>query len=533
MKPVFKIETLTGAVLDHTITDEADNIYCKSVATDAIGHFVFSVPTRKGGSYYYDDVALFDKVKIYLGYDSVPASPTFIGRINNISAPLSVGSGYMRTISGLDQGEVLLRRFKRDKLWDAIGASTIVTELATDLSLGAGEITADATAVTLEVETKSYFDLLRAISDYWFSAGVQIKKDFFVDVDNNLVWKTRPIRTTGVESFTVGNILSYEVKRDVDPVKNDFVIYGAKERTEPADTDGWTEPASDPPPGWTALTGTMSREAVMVRKGTYSVECGDAGDTVDFYYSFGKLKDFEKLAFWARAAPISVNTQYIRILCPDTSNYYQTTASFTSGAFGFDQYDIGASQVYDADSNPSGIWTATGSPRWYNMQGVEFYLVLNDVPAWLVVDGAFCFTLGRYSGTATDATSISSCGQRDYEQTDDKLHSNSDCEKRAETLLYQLKDPPTQIELVVAGNTNVLLGDRLSITIPAEDISAANYDVISVEHSLSGQAKRFVTKVTMVNSANVRQAILDHPLKRMGDLNRQIRGLSRKEQTLS
>jgi len=276
MNPVFKIETLTGAVLDHTIIDEADNIYCKSAATDAIGHFVFSVPTRKGGSYYYDDVALFDKVKIYLGYDSVPANPNFIGRINNISAPLNTGSGYIRTISGFDQGEILKRRFKRNKYYSAVGASTIVTEWANDLGLGTGNITADATAVTLDVESKTYFDLLRWISDYWFSAGVQIKKDFFVDVDNNLVWKTRPIRTTGVESFTVGpHIKSYVVSRDVDPVKNQIYVYGNagekgvpgdEGRTDPIDKDAYTENDST---GWTTTFGTIVWLAAAPAVGTF------------------------------------------------------------------------------------------------------------------------------------------------------------------------------------------------------------------------------------------------------------------------
>jgi len=97
-KPVYKIETLTGAVLDHTITEEGCLIHTKEILTDNIGIFSFSLPAKKADYQYYDIVA-GDIAKIYLGYGTVPATPTFIGKI---FTPVGVmdDSGFNRTFAG-------------------------------------------------------------------------------------------------------------------------------------------------------------------------------------------------------------------------------------------------------------------------------------------------------------------------------------------------------------------------------------------------------------------------------------------------
>ena len=98
---------------------------------------------------------------------------------------------------------------------------------------------------------------------------------------------------------------------------------------------------------------------------------------------------------------------------------------------------------------------------------------------------------------------IRDSGVRELIYVDDNLLSESDCQRRGETLLYQMKDPPIQIEIVTPGNPNILIGDRLTITIPAENINNENFDVIAVEHTFPP----FITTVTMVNSVNTRKAL--------------------------
>lgn len=529
--PISKIEVWepgAGSAL-YIITDKQISLYSKEVVTDAIGNFSFAVPTKKNGSYEYTDIDLFDKVKIWYGYNSLEGDPIFVGRIGKISAPLSVQGGYIRQISGLSQGEILLRRFKKNKYYNAIAASTIVTDWATDLSLGTGNITADATSVTLEVRTKSYFDLLRFISDYWASAGSQIKKDFYVNVDNDLVWKTRPFRTAGVDSFTVGqNIIHYAVTRKSDQIKNEIAVYGSAEKPVPADKDSWTDSLTD----WSASAGTLYLGTPPI-VGTYTIRCytgaGAATTTFKRVIPRQTIRNISTVSFWKQFYGV-ISSAKFRLLAPDTSNYFEADLGTTGGGTQeFKSFGLGPNQEYDAASNPNGVWTKVGSPNWWDIQGIQFHVVhtTND---WNDHIDGFYFYAERWESTANDATSQTNYGQRDLEVTDDKLHSDSDCQKRAETLLYQLKDPPTQIELTVPGNTNLLVGDRLQMTIAAEGIDAVSYDVISVEHAFS--VSGFMTKAILVNTANIRQAISTKPIQVMADLHRFFRKFALDEKEL-
>jgi len=530
-KPVYQIETWTVAVKDHTITSDAISVYSKEIVTDGVGHFNFVVPTKKNGDYYYDDIALNDKVKIWYGYDSVSGNPDFIGKVGAISAPLSTASGYVRQISGLSQGEILLRRFKKNKFYTGTNASVIVTEWANDLSLGTGDITADTNQPDIEVRTKSYFELLRFISDYWIDGANQIKKDFYVDIDNDLVWKTRPFRSgSSVETFTVGkNIIHYNVTQKVEQVKNDIVVYGEATKPLPSNKDNYTEPASSPPPGWSASSGTVDRDNTAPQVGTYSVRGDDNGtQTSTFKYDLPRItiRDINRLLFWHRinvAAPV---TKVVRLHAPDNANYFEATMVGGVGAYAFDDLSLGPGAVYHATENPNGTWIVTGSPNWWDIEFIEFSVVWPNPNRTVDIDGLW-FYPDRWSGTATDAGSITSYGQRDLEITDDKLHSDSECQQRAETVLFQRKDHPTQIDLTVLGNTNVLIGDRLSMTIPAEGISAVNFDVISVEHSFSSQG--FITKAVMVNSANIREPIASTPLRSLIKARRRLSELATDE----
>jgi hypothetical protein len=86
------------------------------------------------------------------------------------------------------------------------------------------------------------------------------------------------------------------------------------------------------------------------------------------------------------------------------------------------------------------------------------------------------------------------------------LNSNAECESRANTFLYQLKDAPKQAEVMVNGTNNILVGDRIPLTILSEGISADNFDVIQVENFMVNEG--WTTKATMVNSYNIRKPLV-------------------------
>lgn len=472
--------------------------------TTNVGRFSFSLPTKFGTLYKYNDVAVFDKVKIWLDYGTVPVDPLFAGRILRINAPLATETGYVRVFKGRDLSEVLLRRFKRDKAWVSTGASTIVTELANDLSLGTGEITADATSVNLTVETEPYFDVLQRISDY-YDVGGSVLKDFFVDISNNLRWKTRPLRTVGVETLAVGdNIETCDPTYDVDLVYNKIRVYGEAGTFKPPDQDAsWTENTTD----WTADTGENLRADVPKQVGTYAIYCytGNLADTVDFYRTITStnIRFINELRFYifldtgaATADPCDV-----RLHAPDASNYFKASLGNSAG-WTFKTLQLGASNMYDADKNPNGDWTAVGSANWWDIRKIQFIVTYPIDDQETAVDGMY-FVPDRYVYTAEDGTSQTDYGIRDFEHFDDHLTSNSDCEKRAKTFLYQLKDLVTRLDVTTPGNPNILIGDRLSMTIPAENISAENFDVVSVTHMLNKMIG-FKTLCSMVNTANTR-----------------------------
>ena len=525
-RPVGRVEVWApgGGSALYTIND-AVGIYYKELITDGIGNFNFACYSHKdfSGTYTYPNINLGDTVKIWLNYDTIVGDPNFIGVVTKRSGPILTETGWLRRIAGLSQGEILLRRFKTNKYYTGVGASTIVTEWATDLSLGTGDITVDATPVTLEVRTKTYFDLLREISDYWYDAGTQIKKDFWVDLNGDLVWKTRPFRTTGVESFSMSDFLADPlVERELDAVKNNIIVYGVAEKPIPADKDAWTDSLDD----WSASAGTLSLGAPPI-VGANTIKCytGGAADTCTFKRVIPRqtIRTLSTVYFWKAFFGV-ISTAQFRLLAPDTSNYFEADlGTVGAGTQEFKTFALGPNNEYHATANPDGVWTKTGTPNWWDIQGIQFHVVHTTNDWYDHVDGCY-FYPERWSGTATDATSQTLYEQRDVEVTDDKLHSDGDCQKRAETLLYQLKDPPIQVTINVQGNDNVLPGDRLTVTIPSEAITAQPYDVLAVENLFD--LENWVTTATMVNSANWRVPL---QLRQHIEMRRRLRELSMDE----
>ena len=112
---------------------------------------------------------------------------------------------------------------------------------------------------------------------------------------------------------------------------------------------------------------------------------------------------------------------------------------------------------------------------------------------------------------------------------DDALQSTNQCEARAKTLLYQRKDPTTQVEISTTGNTNVLVGDRLTFVLPRESVNGS-FDVTVVEHTLN--PKGFFTKLTALGlsptaDADGRYTVSQTPIDEISRLKTVVRALSR------
>jgi hypothetical protein len=614
----IKIELYdTADVLQYTLINQVLSAHVHDTLTSDIGSFNFTLPTTGQTGHPYAPVTVWWKAKIYMGYGTLTNKDLLMtGKILKTIGPLDTGQGYIRTFQGKDLGEILERRQKTNTRWQNLDASTIATiDIATDLGIyNPYKAEADTTLETITVRTEQYLDYLKKVSDYW-DAGGSVQKDFFVDPEGDLMWKSRPIRTattstsgtadsgntittvdaerteaddywngcfisyetgtnaglsrlitdfhngtntidhdafpavvdggdtytiTGVETPTLGlNIKSYTVTRDIMPIKNNITVYGAPTATLPLDRDTWSELLdynADTVDEWTCSSGVLTADAVAPIEGTYWIRCAsDAGTkfaTFKVEIPRVTVRDASYLRFWHRIQISNCNIAIVRLYAPNSTNYFQTHSNLqvVAGQY-YNNLSIGDEAVYDADENPTGVWddahdggAGLGNPNWWDIR--EIYFSFRDAGAGMIagIDRMY-FYPDRWVYSASDLTGGGSSGvlygQRDAEFTDENLLSATECETRAKTLLYQLKDPAVRLDMTLKqGTSNLKKGDRLPITVPAEGLSAASFDVVSVDYDwgLDG----FETGFSAVDSVNSR--ILP-PLTTTGSLVRQIKYL--------
>ncbi len=501
----------TSDVLTHTITEDVLEAAVTPTLTDAIGKFSFMLPGKKTHSYVYNDIGNNYKAKIFLGYGTLGAGDLqLVGKILHIDSTKGEKGGFYRVFSGKDFGEILERRLETNKRYENLGASTIVAvNIATELGIyDAAKIEADTTAETVTIRTESFLNYLKKVSDYWYDGSTKVQKDFYVDVEEGLVWKSRPHRTSGVETLTASgvnaNILSYRLTYDITPVKNSITVYGAPTTFLPQNQDDYTENLTN----WTATYGTLQLSTTK-KLGTYAIGCqGPGGGSPNYDMLFQRsiprtvIRDINTVRFWHQFL-VQPSTAYFRLLAPDTSNYFQADLDWGLG-WHFNSFGMGPTQIYDAVSNPNGVWTKVGSPNWWDIQGIQFYRNGADASDdWTLID-AFYFAPDRWVGTGENGTSQNVYGLREAEFTDDNLLSESECQKRAETLALQLGDRTLALEVATVGNTNIKIGDRCPVTLPADNVSAVNFDVVSVTHSFLRKPQALRTRASLIYGADTR-----------------------------
>jgi hypothetical protein len=489
--PNCKIEVYdTTGTLSQTITDDIIECNTKDIWTSGVGTFNFTLPAIKDFTAVYNDIGNNYKVKIYFGYDG-SYTHLFSGKI--LPFTTTVADNALRVFEGKALGEILERRFKYNKRWQATEADDIAAEVASDLGL-TSDLDTDTTSETITVRTESYFSLMQKISDYWISAGTKLQKDFGVDKNAVLQWHDRPIRTgINVEALTYGTGTAncfdkYTLKYDILPVKNKVTVYGAAKAPYPLNMDDWTDALTS----WTPIAGTMALHSTTPKEGTYWIKCtaDNTSHIADFYRVIPRvyLRDINKLRFWHWLSPTgTVDVSQVILYAPDASNAFTSRVGAISAATGMHWNDLslGESAEYDADENPTGIWERYGSSNWMDINGVEFLFHENGgtpgVNMPCMVDKLF-FYPERWSAVAEDITSQNSYGLREAEYTDESLLSEAECLTRAETLLYQLKDRLLRLDFTVPGNTNILVGDRAPFTLPPDGLVAVDFDYVSVEN---------------------------------------------------
>ncbi len=457
-----------------------------------------------------------DRVKVWYGWASgdLTGDPDFMGKILQVGGK----SGRYAILRGKPNGEILSRRIKSRNIWIGAQADDIAANVATDLSLGSSLIATDTTTVTLLEDTETYADILRKLSDYWYSAGTQVKKDYYVTVNNDLFWQSRPYRTSGVETLTYGeNFVDYNFVKDGTNIKNALAVYGSLTpfnsqdenvygRKYPQDGDDWTYGAV-----WTAVDGTATSGSSSPKVGSTYTHFINTSSPYNIYayatlpvvVHVEGINGYSVLEFFGRRHDTGYG--YIRLFAPNGSHYFQKdniSFSDSNDVWKFHRYSLGKTNEYNADSNPNG-WTTFGDPSWDELTYFNVECDTISSGGYVDLDG-LCFNFGRWKyAPLSDATSVSNYDECDHVIVDDTLTSDADCEKRAQTILFQTKDPVNRLEPVVKGTNNILLGDRLTITLPPENIFAQYYYVTGVENQLDSNG--WTTTPTLSSTVNTRR----------------------------
>jgi hypothetical protein len=388
-QPLYKI-TISDKDdnLTYTITDGVVRFKTHVGVNDDSGSFEITLPSVSGNTVLYPALEVSDIIRIWIGWDGNYdiGDPDFMGTTYQITGTLKDGQA-LKVIRGKSNSDILQRRIKARKVYIGIDAHTIVDELATDLGLGTSEIAADTTDITLTQDSETYADILKKISDYWYSAGSQVQKDYFVDSSFNLVWKARPIRTVGVETLTVGeNLFEYTVLKDRTNLKNAIGVYGALTpfnpkddgitgRKSPINGDSYTHGS-----GWTAIAGSIAANSTSPKIGS---DCTRFSNNTAPYHMEGYLtlptpinveglSGYSVLEFYSRRYGFNGDIS-LQLWAPDSSNYFATT--YNSGSVDdawspIRRYALGANNEYNAVTNPTGQWTKNGNASWDNITSI-------------------------------------------------------------------------------------------------------------------------------------------------------------------
>lgn len=499
----------------YDLTNVAESFDIQTTLND-VGTYVVTLPMLSGiSTYKYMGIALNDDIFIYLTDNgTLPANPNFGGKITKIAG--AAQNSVLRTFYCKDYAEVLEHRYKT-KYYGSIAANTVATEVATECGLGTGSIGTETGVITENFDGISYKELLARISDYWVTGSTMIQKDWKVDYLKNLVWTNRPMSTAlgrTVETVTYGsNMANPIVYRDIESIKNYINVYGNQSRTEPdgaVNSDAWTETADH----WDLIQGyTLATDTDHV-KGSYSIKAQTQSlsppVTLDFKYYpqvnvyCGERKDgFNNIHFKIKCTDNTPALIYFSVIC--------THETFYTGINGLPEFTMGEWSEFNLPVGPNTTswWIPTVDSNMWNEPVIALEWksqVFSGGTATLTtqIDDLY-FGNGHFKSPVTSNTaSINAYGQRELVQVDDKLLSDAECLNRQSSVLLQQKDPVIRINFVTPLNLNIQTGDRLTLTLPFENITSQPFDVVQVHHTIKSK-QGALTNVSATSVVNTRK----------------------------
>lgn len=419
-------------------------------------------------------------------------------RVEAVKYESTPTENYLR-VSGRCWGERLFRRLVT-KTYKNKKGEEIIKDLL-DYYVGLSHVrdstelveNTDTTYTKLEYQDTPAFDILKYIASSADKQGV-IGFDFRVAPDGKFEFFPRNSKTSPV-SLT-DKIEVSEYRRDIHSIRNKIYVYGAAAKKLPTDAneDGLTESLSD----WTS-NGVLTLDGWHVTEDgqtkyadSYSI-CGSntSGNEIWLHRNFTSIKfnckeGFKQIRFWLNWTRVESGTPSAAKLrlCTNVNNYFETDILPLLGA------QTQWQKITLRTDQPS--WTTVGAPTWNNISGIRF-IVTHPIACMPIIRiDHLVFSDCSYYSMLDDFNSQSAYGMRELSQTDEELYSDSECIRRANALLNHYKDPieclTVKSTVLDYGNTPILAGDKIHVTLPNENVDA-DFRVESVEYHVDARTQ--------------------------------------------
>ncbi len=412
-------------------------------------------------------------------------------RVEGIKYESSPVENYVH-VSGRCWGERLFRRVIT-KAYTNVKGEDIVKDLLdyyVGLSHNRGGVelveATDTTYASLNYEDTPVIDVLKYVAESADKQGV-IGYDFRVAPDGKFEFFSK-----GTKPSTVSlgeRIEYYEYTSDVYRVRNKIAVYGAADKSEPADKDAWTESLTPSDGVWTAIAGTVSFDTAVMVKGSGSIKTFiDGFQYAGCVFTLNGDKLVDTAAYPVLNLWLCTETAYngnVTLSLFDNLDR-SATREFTVGAGKWFQTQV------EVGAGVADLWQVQSGFDWTKIWRVRVICWFGDVGTgafW--VDGLF-FGGRRYGNVQENTSSQGSFGLRELVEVNEELWSDTECTGRANALLANLKDPAESLTLQSSvldfGASPVLAGDVVHVVLPVEGVEA-DFRVLSVEYRVDGKAQ--------------------------------------------
>jgi hypothetical protein len=412
-------------------------------------------------------------------------------RVENIKYQSSPTENYL-VVSGRCWGERLFRRVV-DATYENIKGEDIVKDLL-DYYVGLSHVrggvelveSTDTTYTKLEYSDTPVMDVLREIADSADKSGV-IGYDFRVAPDGKFEFYAKNTKTCSVD--LTERLETCEYSKDITRVRNRATVYGAANKSVPADKDQWTEFLTPSDGAWIATSGTISLDSTTKIKGSASIKTTAQNlnyAACQLTLNSGKEVDtnrYPTLNFWlSREAAFNGNATIV------LHDIYGNIASheMTLGDTKWFQTEIAVGKA-SAD-----LWQTPAAFNWSlvkRFQVTLWFTGLGSGSFW--VDGLF-FGGRRFGSVQNDLTSQNTIGLREIVEVNEELASDTQCDSHSKALLANLKDPAetltVQTSVLDYGTSPILAGDKIHVTLPNECINS-DFRVLSAEYKVDGKTQ--------------------------------------------